>query len=196
MGGKRRKGNHCEPSKHEGPSGARSGKRSCNIVGQSREESASPRMRMNHRSPAESITIGMLINYRQRSAPRTSPFRYVKSASSVMCVTYCSQSPPPGSTPWGTKSHRVLCVAFVPTRCGAIDIELRNRKVVSGGKSSALGLQRMLGLKSYETAWTWLRKFRRAMIRPGRDLLSGRVEVEECYIGAPEEGMQGAALTS
>ncbi len=57
--------------------------------------------------------------------------------------------------------------------------------------ASALGLQRILGLKSYETAWTWLHKFRRAMIRPGRELLSGRVEVDECYIGAPEEELRG-----
>src|SRR5579863_3803726 len=57
--------------------------------------------------------------------------------------------------------------------------------------ASALGLQRILDLKSYETAWTWLHKFRRAMIRPGRELLSGRVEVDECYIGAPEEEMRG-----
>src|SRR5271166_1184800 len=40
---------------------------------------------------------------------------------------------------------------------------------------SALGLQRELGLGSYETAWTWLHKLRRAMVRPGRDL-SGAIE--------------------
>jgi transposase-like protein len=57
--------------------------------------------------------------------------------------------------------------------------------------ASALGLQRVLGLKSYETAWTWLHKLRRAMVRPGRELLSGRVEVDECYIGGPEEGLPG-----
>ena len=57
--------------------------------------------------------------------------------------------------------------------------------------ASALSLQRILGLKSYETAWTWLHKFRRAMVRPGRELLSGRVEVDECYIGAPEEELRG-----
>ena len=33
--------------------------------------------------------------------------------------------------------------------------------------ASALGLQRVLGLGSYKTAWTWLHKFRRAMVRPG-----------------------------
>ena len=35
---------------------------------------------------------------------------------------------------------------------------------------SALGLQRVIGLGSYETAWSLLHKFRRAMVRPGRDL--------------------------
>jgi transposase-like protein len=58
--------------------------------------------------------------------------------------------------------------------------------------ASAIGLQRVLGLKSYETAWTWLHKFRRAMVRPGRELLNGRVEVDECYIGAPENEMRGS----
>src|SRR5208282_5097209 len=57
--------------------------------------------------------------------------------------------------------------------------------------SSALGLQRVLGLKRYETAWTMLHKLRRAMVRPGRDLLVGRVEVDECYVGGPEEGLPG-----
>lgn len=57
--------------------------------------------------------------------------------------------------------------------------------------ASALSLQRILGLKSYETAWTWLHKFRRAMVRPGRELLSGKVEVDECFIGAPEEELRG-----
>ena len=57
--------------------------------------------------------------------------------------------------------------------------------------ASALGLQRVLGLKSYETAWAWLHKLRRAMVRPGRDLLAGRVEVDECYVGGLEAGLPG-----
>lgn len=57
--------------------------------------------------------------------------------------------------------------------------------------ASALGLKRVLGLGSYETAWTWLHKLRRAMVRPGRDRLSGRVEVDETYIGGLEEGVHG-----
>jgi transposase-like protein len=57
--------------------------------------------------------------------------------------------------------------------------------------ASALGLQRVLGLKSYETAWTWLHKLRRAMVRPGRDLLTGSVEVDESYVGGEEAGLPG-----
>jgi len=57
--------------------------------------------------------------------------------------------------------------------------------------ASASGLQRVLGLKRYETAWTMLHKLRRAMVRPGRDLLMGRVEVDECYVGGLEEGLPG-----
>ena len=57
--------------------------------------------------------------------------------------------------------------------------------------ASALGMQRVLGLGSYKTAWTWLHKLRRAMVRPGRDRLSGTIEVDETYIGGPEEGARG-----
>ena len=56
---------------------------------------------------------------------------------------------------------------------------------------SALGLQRVLGLGSYKTAWTLLHKLRRAMVRPGRDRLSGTVEVDETYLGAKETGVIG-----
>ncbi len=57
--------------------------------------------------------------------------------------------------------------------------------------ASALGLQQVLGLNRYETAWTWLHKLRRAMVRPGRELLAGRVEVDESYLGGLEEGRRG-----
>jgi transposase-like protein len=57
--------------------------------------------------------------------------------------------------------------------------------------ASALGLKRVLGLGSYQTAWTWLHKLRRAMVRPGRDRLTGRVEVDEAFIGGQEEGAAG-----
>lgn len=57
--------------------------------------------------------------------------------------------------------------------------------------ASALGLQHILGLSRYETAWTMLHRLRGAMVRPGRDLLTGRVEVDECYLGGPEEDLPG-----
>jgi transposase-like protein len=57
--------------------------------------------------------------------------------------------------------------------------------------ASALGLQRVLELKSYKTAWTWMHKLRRAMVRPGRDRLRGRVEVDETLVGGVEEGVRG-----
>lgn len=53
---------------------------------------------------------------------------------------------------------------------------------------SALGLQRLLGLGSYRTAWLCLQKLRRAMVRPSRDRLSGKVEVDETYVGGVETG--------
>jgi transposase-like protein len=56
---------------------------------------------------------------------------------------------------------------------------------------SALGLQRVLGLRSYKTAWTWLHKLRRAMVRPGRDRLTGWVEVDETYVGGVHPGRRG-----
>ena len=54
--------------------------------------------------------------------------------------------------------------------------------------ASALGLQRVLGLGSYQTAWTWLHKLRRAMVRPGRNQLNGCIEVDETYVGGTEKG--------
>ena len=57
--------------------------------------------------------------------------------------------------------------------------------------ASALGMQRVLGLGSYRTAWTWLHKLRRAMVRPGRDRLQGVVEVDEIFIGGPRPGKRG-----
>ena len=57
--------------------------------------------------------------------------------------------------------------------------------------ASALGLQKLLGLGSYETAWAWLHKLRRAMVVPDRDLLHGDVEVDETFVGGEEPGLRG-----
>jgi len=56
---------------------------------------------------------------------------------------------------------------------------------------SALGLQRALGLGSYQTAWMLLHRLRVAMVRPGRERLSGRVEVDEACLGGEEAGVRG-----
>jgi transposase-like protein len=58
---------------------------------------------------------------------------------------------------------------------------------------SALGLQQALGFGSYETAWAWLHKLRRAMVRPDRELLSGVVEVDETFVGGRSAGKKGAS---
>jgi transposase-like protein len=56
---------------------------------------------------------------------------------------------------------------------------------------SALGLQRVLGLPRYETVWIWLHKLRRAMVRQGRDKISGTVEADETYMGGERPGKAG-----
>ena len=56
--------------------------------------------------------------------------------------------------------------------------------------ASAVSLQQVLGLGSYQTAWAWLHKLRRAMVRPGRDQIHGRVEVDETYVGGEETGKE------
>ena len=52
---------------------------------------------------------------------------------------------------------------------------------------NALGLKRILGLGSYQTAWSWLHKMRRAMVRPGRERLSGNIEVDETLVGGEDQ---------
>lgn len=67
---------------------------------------------------------------------------------------------------------------------------------LTGAKNgaSAVTIQRVLGLGSYQTAWTWLHKLRRAMVTPGRERLRGDVEVDETFLGAPEEGRHGRRM--
>jgi transposase-like protein len=58
---------------------------------------------------------------------------------------------------------------------------------------SAQNLHDMLGLGSYETAWAWLHKLRRAMVGRDGELLAGVVEVDEAFIGGRAAGKQGAS---
>ena len=81
----------------------------------------------------------------------------------------------------------------VPGHAQALDAVVSSGLVGDDAKrwGQPLELQRVLGLGSYVTAWTWLHKFRRAMVRPGRDRLTGHVEVDETYVGGGEEGVRG-----
>lgn len=97
------------------------------------------------------------------------------------CVRGVSIRFPPRPGPFSKTPARLLRLWF------------RAAWSVTGQKhgASALGLQRVLGLGSYRTAWSWLHQLRRAMVRPGRDALSGPVEVDETYVGGLAEGKRG-----
>lgn len=56
---------------------------------------------------------------------------------------------------------------------------------------SALSLQRALEMGSYQTAWAMLHRLRSVLVRPGRERLTGTVEVDETYIGGEEPGLAG-----
>ena len=58
---------------------------------------------------------------------------------------------------------------------------------------SALGLKHVLEFGSYQTAWAWLHKLRRAMVRPDRELLAGVVEVDESFVGGRATAKEGAS---
>lgn len=99
-------------------------------------------------------------------------------------------------TAWAATRGRLVCRHQTSVTAGTIFQDTRKPLrlwframwYVTSQKNgaSAMGLQRVLGLGSYLTAWTWLHKLRRAMVRPGRDRLSGRVEVDETYVGGEE----------
>lgn len=56
---------------------------------------------------------------------------------------------------------------------------------------SAKGLQKILGIGSYRTAWTWLHKLRLLTVNPARDVLSGTVEIDETFVGGRATGKRG-----
>src|SRR3982750_2366111 len=56
---------------------------------------------------------------------------------------------------------------------------------------SALSLQRSLEIGSYQTAWAMLHRLRSVLVRPGRERLTGVVEVDETSLGGGEPGLRG-----
>jgi transposase-like protein len=56
---------------------------------------------------------------------------------------------------------------------------------------SAQSLQRTLEIGSYQTAWAMLHRLRSVLVRPGRERLNGRVEVDETFFGGEEPGLRG-----
>ena len=89
--------------------------------------------------------------------------------------------------------HSVMAGTLFHRSRLSIKMRFRAMWCICASKSgvSALNLQHALGLGSHNTAWPCLHKLRRAMIRPGRERLSGVVEADETYIGAPQEGRPG-----
>ena len=65
----------------------------------------------------------------------------------------------------------------------------------SKGGIAATELQRQMGFGSYQTAWSWLHKIRKAMVRPDRGPLAARIEArieaDETYVGGPRPGRSG-----
>ena len=91
------------------------------------------------------------------------------------------------------RQHSILAgTMFEQTKTGLSKWFLAIYLVTSSkGGISAMELQRQMGFGSYGTAWTWLHKIRRAMIRPDREPLQERVEVDETLVGGARTGKSG-----
>ena len=91
------------------------------------------------------------------------------------------------------KQHSILAgTIFEQTKTGLATWFLAIYLVTSSkGGISAMELKRQMGFGSYQTAWSWLHKIRKAMVRPERPPLSQRVEADETYVGGPRPGTPG-----
>ncbi len=91
------------------------------------------------------------------------------------------------------KQHSILAgTIFEQTKSGLAQWFLAIYLVTSSkGGISAMELKRQMGFGSYQTAWSWLHKIRRAMVRPARTPLAARVEADETYVGGPRPGRSG-----
>jgi transposase-like protein len=91
------------------------------------------------------------------------------------------------------KQHSLLAgTIFEQTKTGLAKWFLAIYLVTaSKGGISAMELKRQMGFGSYQTAWTWLHKIRKAMVAPGRQPLAARVEADETYVGGARPGRSG-----
>src|SRR6476646_2995311 len=91
------------------------------------------------------------------------------------------------------KQHSLLAgTIFEQTKTGLAKWFLAIYLITSSkGGISAMELQRQMGFGSYQTAWSWLHKIRKAMVRPDRKPLAERVEADETYLGAAKPGRAG-----
>ena len=91
------------------------------------------------------------------------------------------------------KQHSLLAgTIFEQTKTGLARWFLAIFLVTSSkGGISAMELKRQMGFGSYQTAWSWLHKIRKAMVRPDRRPLADRVEADETYVGGPRPGRPG-----
>ena len=91
------------------------------------------------------------------------------------------------------KQHSLLAgTIFEQTKTGLARWFLAIYLVTSSkGGISAMELKRQMGFGSYQTAWSWLHKIRKAMVAPQRTPLSTRVEADETYVGGPRPGQPG-----
>src|SRR5919199_5655957 len=91
------------------------------------------------------------------------------------------------------KQHSLLAgTIFEQTKTGLSRWFLAIYLVTSSkGGIAATELQRQLGFGSYGTAWSWLHNLRKAMVRPERKPLAGRVEADETHLGGPKPGKRG-----
>ena len=91
------------------------------------------------------------------------------------------------------KQHSLLAgTIFEQTKTGLARWFLAIFLVTSSkGGISAMELKRQMGFGSYQTAWSWLHKIRKAMVAPDRLPLAVRVEADETDVGGPRPGRPG-----
>lgn len=107
-------------------------------------------------------------------------------------------------TPWETTRGELrcrACEAELAVTVGAISQDIHKPRrlwfaalwFITSRENGVrvLGLQRVLGLGSYRTAWTWQQTLRGAMVRPVRDSLAGEVEVDEAHVNDGQLGVCG-----